>query len=109
MRSIRIEFGPDPVDAASAISDVQLAAALLAGAASTADSLAAAGPLRKIIKACSEFEAALARRPAINPAHMPSPATLKTIAAVEAVRARLPSDSTLAAIAAVEATRRPKG
>ena len=110
MRSIRIDFGPDPVDAASAISDVQLAAALLAGAASTAEvCFAAAGPLRKIIKACSEFEAALARRPVVNMPRMPSPATLKTIAAVEAVRARLPSDSTLAAIAAVEATRRPKG
>jgi hypothetical protein len=87
MRSIRIDFGPDAVDAATAISDVSLAAALLAGAASKAeaalsnsvswspDALAAAGPLEKIIKAANEFEAALAGR-----ARMPSPANLKTIA-----------------------------
>ena len=78
MRSIRIDFGPGPVDAASAISDVRLAVALLVGAASKAEealaslgvadraathwapeALAAAGPLGKILKACSEFERAV--------------------------------------------------
>jgi hypothetical protein len=128
MRCIRIEFCPGPVDAASAISDVRLAVALLIGAASKAEealaslvvagraathwepeALAAARPLEKVIKASIELEAALAGRPAVNTAHLPSPATLKTIAAVEAARASMPSASTLAAIAAVEATRRPKG
>jgi hypothetical protein len=78
MRSIRIDFGPDPVDAASAISDVRLAVALLVGAASKAEealaslgvadraathwapeALAAARPLEKVIKACNEFERAI--------------------------------------------------
>jgi hypothetical protein len=87
MRSIRIDFGPDPVDATTAISDVRLAAALLAGAASKAEeelarttgptraTLATAGPLGKIIRACNELERALAGRPALNTANMPSPAT----------------------------------
>jgi hypothetical protein len=117
MRSIRIEFGPD------AISDVQLAVALLRGAASNAEAaiassagpgrasthwepeaLAAAGPLRKIIASCLAFEAAITAPP-----HMPSPETLATIARVEAARVSMPSAATLAAIALVEATRRPKG
>ena len=75
MRSIRIDFGPNPLDAASAISDVRLAVALLVGAASkaeaeiassgvadraathwAAEALAAAGPLGRIIKGCNELE-----------------------------------------------------
>jgi hypothetical protein len=79
MRSIKIEFGPDPVDAASAISDVRLAAALLVGAATkaeealastgiadraathwAAEALAAAGPLGRIIRSCNELERAVA-------------------------------------------------
>jgi hypothetical protein len=132
MRSIRIDFGPDPVDAASAISDVQFALALLVGSASKAEEelaaqvwspgvLAAAGPLGRIIKAGIELEAAItapAHMPsattrasiaAVEAVHMPSPATLATIAAVEAVSATMPSAATRAAIATVEATRRPKG
>jgi hypothetical protein len=86
MRSIRIDFGPDPVDATTAISDVRLAVALLVGAASKAEEAlarttgparaapATAGPLGKIIR--SEFEAA------VNTAHLPPPATRATIAIV---------------------------
>jgi len=78
MRNIRIDFGPGPVDAASAISDVRLAVALLVGAASkaeealaslgvagraathwSAEALAAAGPLGKIIRSCNELERAV--------------------------------------------------
>ena len=78
MRSIRIDFGPGPVDARTAISDVRLAVALLAGAASKAEeelacttgptraALATAGSLGKIIRSCNEFEAA------VNAADMPS-------------------------------------
>ena len=81
MRNIRIDFGPGPVDAASAISDVRLAVALLVGAASKAEealaslgvagraathwspeALAAAAPLGRIVKAGIELEAALAGR-----------------------------------------------
>jgi hypothetical protein len=113
MRSIRIDFGPDPVDAASAISDVRLAVALLVGAASKAEeelarttgptraALAASGPLGKIIRSCNAFEAAITAP--VNTAHLPSPATLKTIAAVEAVCASMPSAATRATIATVEA------
>jgi hypothetical protein len=138
MRSILIDRGSDPVVAGTAINarveDVRIAACLLVGAASAAEAelaahawspgvLAAARPLGKIIKACNELEAALA-----VPAHLLSPATIKSIAAVEAVRASMPSAATcatiatveaarasmpsaatLAAIAVVEATRRPKG
>jgi hypothetical protein len=79
MRSIRIDFGPDAVDAASAISDVMLAAALLVGAATKAEealastgiadragthwsheALKAAGPLGRIIRSCNELERAVA-------------------------------------------------
>jgi hypothetical protein len=115
MRSIYFDRGSVAPSADNAVEDLRLASAILVAAASAAEAelaahawppgvLAAARPLGKIIKACNELEAALA-----VPAHMPSPATLATIARVEAVRASLPSDSTLAAIAAVEATRRPKG
>jgi hypothetical protein len=122
VRNIQISFGPDPVDAASAISDVRLAVALLMGASTSAEAhiarttgptpegLAAAGPLLKVIKACHAFEAAVAGPAHHSPsARMPSPATLATIASVEAARASMPSAATLATIAAVEATRRPKG
>lgn len=64
---IRIDhFGP--VDAASAISDVMLAAALLVGAASgpTRAELAAVGALGKVIRSCNELEGALAGRPAVS-------------------------------------------
>ena len=117
MRSLQIDR-PDPIDAASAISDVRLAAALLAGAASKAEeelarttgptraTLAAAGPLQKIIRGCNEMERALAGRPAVNTAHPPSPATLRTIAAVEAVRSSMPSAATRETIATVEAATR---
>jgi hypothetical protein len=115
MRSVYFDRGSVAPSADNAVEDLRLASAILVAAASAAEAelathtwspgvLAAARPLGKIIKACNELEAALA-----VPAHMPSPATLATIARVEAVRASLPSDSTLAAIAAVEATRRPKG
>jgi hypothetical protein len=79
MRSIRIEFGPEPVDAASAISaqieDVRIAGAILLAAATAAEealahtafatrttpeALSAAGPLGKIIRGCNAFEAAIA-------------------------------------------------
>ena len=112
MRSIRIDFGPDPVDATTAISDVRLAVARWGGAASKAEeelarttgltraALATAGPLGKILRSCNEFEAA------VNTAHLPSPATLKTIAAVAAVQASMPSAATRAAIATVEAATR---
>jgi len=71
MRSIRIEFGPDPLDSATAIGDVQLAVALLAGAASKAEEalsrttgptraeLATAGALATIIRSCNSFETAV--------------------------------------------------
>jgi hypothetical protein len=134
MRSIYFDRGSAAPIADNALEDVRLASAILLAAASAAEAdlaartwspgvLAAAASVQEIIKGCNAFETAVAA-----PAHMPSPATLKTIAAVEAVRAsmpspetiatiaaveavsaRLPSDSTLAAIAAVEATRRPKG
>jgi hypothetical protein len=105
---IRIDhFGP--VDAATAIGDVMLAAALLAGAAVNAEEelsrttgptraeLATAGALAKIIRSCNELEA-------VNAAHMPSPATLATIAAVEAARAAMPDAKTQATIATVSKT-----
>jgi hypothetical protein len=107
MRSIRIDFGPDPIDAASAIRDVRLAVALLVGAASKAEeelarttgptraALATAGPLGKIIRSCNEFETA------VNTAHLPSPPTLKTIDAVEAARAAMPHEKTRATIAII--------
>jgi hypothetical protein len=99
MRSIRIDFGPDPVDAASAISDVQLAAALLVGAASKAEealarttgltraALATAGSLEKIILACNTLESALAGppRPAVNTAHLPTPERASQPASFEGV------------------------
>ena len=142
---ILIDRGSDPAVAGTAINarvdDVRIAACLLVGAASAAEAelaahawspgvLAAARPLGKIIKACNELEAALAGRPAVNTAHLPSAATLATIAAVEAVRAAtratiglveaarsaMPDAQTQATIAnvsksvaVVEATRRPKG
>jgi hypothetical protein len=61
----------------------------------------------KIIKACNELEAAIAgrARPTVNTAHMPSPATLKSIAPVEAARASMPSAATRATIATVEAAQ----
>jgi hypothetical protein len=109
MRSIRIDFGPDPVDATTAISDVRLAAALLAGAASKAEeelartgptraALATVGPLGKIIRSCNEFEAA------VNTVHVPSTPTLKTIDAVEAARAAMPDEVSQATIARVSKT-----
>jgi hypothetical protein len=42
---------------------------------------------------------------AVESAHTPSPATLKSIAVVEAVRASMPSAATRASIAAVESAR----
>jgi hypothetical protein len=107
MRSIRISFSPDPLDAANAISDVRLAVALLAGSAAKAEEelarttgptraeLATAGALGKIIRSCNEFEAA------VNTVSLPTPATLKTIATVRAASACLPSVRTREAIAAV--------
>jgi hypothetical protein len=72
MRSIRIDFGPDPVDAAS--SGFAGRAATPQTPAWSPDALAAAGPLGKIIKASNELEAALAgrARPAVSAVHMPS-------------------------------------
>jgi hypothetical protein len=114
MRSILIDRGSDPVVAGTAINarveDVRIAACLLVGAASAAEAelaahawspgvLAAARPLGKIIKACNELEAALA-----VPAHLLSPATLKSIAAVEAARAAMPDERTQATIALVSKT-----
>jgi hypothetical protein len=110
MRSIYFDRGSAPI-ANNALEDVRLASAILLGAASAAEAelaahawspgvLAAARPLGKIIKACNELEAALA-----VPAHMPSPATIKSIAAVEAVRASMPSAATRATIATVEAAQ----
>jgi hypothetical protein len=114
MRSILIDRGSDPVVAGTAINarveDVRIAACLLVGAASAAEAelaahawsrgvLAAAGPLGKIIKACNELEAALA-----VPAHLLSPATLKSIAAVEVARAAMPDERTQATIALVSKT-----
>jgi hypothetical protein len=121
MRSILIDLGSDPVVAGTAINawveDVRIAACLLVGAASAAEAelaahawspgvLAAARPLGKIIKACNELEGALAgqARPAVNTAHMPSPVTLKSIAAVEAARAAMPDERTQATIARVSKT-----
>jgi hypothetical protein len=111
---ILIDRGSDPVVAGTAINarveDVRIAACLLVGAASAAEAelaahawspgvLAAARPLGKIIKACNELEAALA-----VPAHLPSPAALQSIAAVEAARAAMPDDRTQATIARVSKT-----
>jgi|HubBroStandDraft_3_1064219.scaffolds.fasta_scaffold36654_4 hypothetical protein len=71
MRSIRFEAFTR--SAPNALEDVALAAAILAGAASKAESelarktgptraeLAVAGPLQKIIRSCNEFERAVAR------------------------------------------------
>jgi hypothetical protein len=108
------------------IEDVRLAVSLLVGAASKAEealassgvagragthwsheALAAAGPLGRIIRSCNELETALAGRgsPVVNMPQMPSPATLKTIAAVEAARAAMPDERTQATIATVEAVR----
>jgi hypothetical protein len=55
---------------------------------------------KKIIRACRAFEAAVAAppAPAVNMAHMPSPATLKSIATVEAVQTALPDAETMTAI-----------
>jgi hypothetical protein len=116
MRSIRIDLGPDPIDAPSAIDNVRFAAALLGGAAEAAETelaahawspvvLAAAGALGKIIRDCNAFEAAVAGPAisAVDTVHMPEPATLATIATVEAVRATMPSPEVQKAIAAVSA------
>jgi chorismate-pyruvate lyase len=112
MRNIYFDRGSVAPIADHALEDVRLASAILLAAASAAEAelaahawspgvLAAARPLGKIIKACNELEAALA-----VPAHMPSPATLATIAAVEAVRSSIPSTATRATIATVEAATR---
>jgi hypothetical protein len=112
---ILIDRGSNVVTGINAkIEDVTIAAVLLRGAASAAEAelaahasspgvLAAAGPMSKIIRACNELERALAGRPTVNTAHLPSPATLATIAAVEVVRASMPSAATRATIATVEA------
>jgi hypothetical protein len=126
MRLVTFDLGSRPIDAAgetsARIEDLRLAAALLVGAASAAEAeiassgfagraatpqthawspeaLAAARPLGKIIKACNELEAALA-----VPAHLLSPATLKSIAAVEAARAAMPDERTQVTIALVSKT-----
>lgn len=114
MRLVTFDMGSgaDPSTSASSgqVEDIRLAVAILAGAASAAEAeiaahalppgvLAAARPLGKIIKACNELEAALA-----VPAHLPSPATLKSIAAIEAARAALPDARTQATIALVSKT-----
>jgi hypothetical protein len=110
MRSIRIDFGPDPLDAATAISDVRLAVALLVGAASKAEEelarttgptraeLATAGALATIIRSCNSFETA------VNTAQLPTPAALKALATVEAARAAMPDERTQATIALVSKT-----
>ena len=118
MRSIYFDRGSVAPIADNALEDVRLASAILLAAASAAEAaladqvwspgvLAAAGPLQKIIQGCNAFEAAIAgpARPAVNTAHLPSPATLATIAAVEAVRASMPSAATRATIATVEAAQ----
>jgi hypothetical protein len=103
MRSILIDRGSDPVVAGTAINArvgaASAAEAELAAHAWSPGVLAAARPLGKIIKACNELEAALA-----VPAHLPSPATLKSIAAVETARAAMPDERTHATIARVSKT-----
>jgi hypothetical protein len=114
MRSIYFDRGAVSPTADNALEDVRLASAILLGAASAAEAelaahawspgvLAAARPLGRIIKACNELEAALAgrARPAVNTAHMPSPSTRASIAAVSAVSAYMPSVRTRETIAAV--------
>ena len=121
MRLVTFDLGSSSNDAPSEtsarIEDLRLAAALLVGAASAAEAelsgaaSATRAATRKVLRACRAFEAAVAGPAiaAVNTAHLPSPATLETIAAVEAARASMPSAATLAAIAVVEATKRPKG
>jgi hypothetical protein len=110
MRSIYFDRGAVSPIANNALEDLRLASAILVAAASAAEAelaahtwspgvLAAARPLGKIIKACNELEAALA-----VPAHLPSPATLKSIAAVEAARAAMPDERAQATIAVVSKT-----
>ena len=110
MRSIYFDRGAVSPTADNALEDVRLASAILLAAASAAEVelaarawspgvLAAARPLGKIIKACNELEAVLA-----VPAHLPSPATLKSIAAIEAARAAMPDERTQATIALVSKT-----
>lgn len=112
--SILFTLGSDPVVAGGAVNarieDVRLAACLLVAAASaaeseiassgvaglaathwSADALAAAGPLGKIIKAGIELEAAITTMRA-------------SIAAVEVVRASMPDAKTQATIATVSKT-----
>jgi hypothetical protein len=112
MRSIRFEAlsrcgAPSAIG--DRIEDVGLACAIVRGAVANAEGeiasrswspadLALVQHLRRVDAACVAFERALA-----PPVHMPSAATLKTIARVEAVRASMPSDHTRATIAIVEA------
>jgi hypothetical protein len=120
MRSIYFDRGAVSPTADNALEDVRLASAILLGAASAAEAelaahawspgvLAAARPLGRIIKACNELEAALAgrARPAVNTAHMPSPSTRASIAAVSAVSACMPSVRTRETIAVLPRRSRP--
>ena len=112
MRLVTFDMGSgaDPSTSASSgrVEDIRLAVAILAGAVSVAEAEMASSTraaTKKIIRACRAFEAAVAGPAiaAVEAAHMPSPATLATIAAVEAVRAGMPSAATRATIATVEA------
>jgi hypothetical protein len=115
MRLVTFDMGSgaDPSTSASSgrVEDVRLAVAILAGAVSVAEAelagaaFATRAATRKVLRACRAFETAVAGPAiaAVNTAHMPSPSTLKTIAAVEAVRASMPSAATRATIATVEA------
>ena len=112
MRLVTFDLGSSSNDAPSEtsarIEDIRLAVAILAGAVSVAEAELASSTraaTKKILRACRAFEAAVAAPPAaaVNMAHIPSPATLKTIAAVSAVSACLPSLEVLKAIDAVVA------